>query len=146
MRKLIMIFMLMISTMSYAQNGVIRAYAYAMDGKKVRSEAFISTDTIEVFHKAINNWTRELPSGTYILSFGSMHSGKKFVALGNNKFKADKKKEKKYKVNENTDDMYAIQSKDNGNYWRYERDYEAEGRWAVSMFRLTGNWGWLTIF
>ena len=55
------------------------------------------------------------------------------------------KKEKRYKIDEKSDDVYAIQEKYDGrSYGRVrERDYAAEGAWHASMFRLTGNPSWL---
>ena len=55
------------------------------------------------------------------------------------------KKEKMYKIDEKSDDVYAIQEKYDGrSYGRVrERDYAAEGAWRLSMYRLTGNGSWL---
>ena len=55
------------------------------------------------------------------------------------------KKEKRYKIDEKCDDVYAIQEKYDGrSYGRVgERDYMAEGAWRLSMYRLTGNGSWL---
>lgn len=55
------------------------------------------------------------------------------------------KKEKRYKIDEKSDDVYAIQEKYDGrSYGRVrERDYAAEGTWRLSMYRLTGNGSWL---
>lgn len=55
------------------------------------------------------------------------------------------KKEKRYKIDEKCDDVYAIQEKYDGSYRGVrERDYMAEGAWKFSMFRLTGNPSWLS--
>lgn len=55
------------------------------------------------------------------------------------------KKEKRYKIDEKCDDVYAIQEKYDGHsYGRVgERDYMAEGAWRFSVYRLTGNPSWL---
>jgi len=55
------------------------------------------------------------------------------------------KKEKRYKIDEKCDDVYAIQEKYDGrSYGRVrERDYAAEGAWRFSVYRLTGNPSWL---
>ena len=66
-------------------------------------------------------------------------------ALLYDKLEKKKNDEKRYKIDEKCDDVYAIQEKYEGrSYGRVrERDYAAEGAWRFSVYRLTGNPSWL---
>lgn len=65
-------------------------------------------------------------------------------ALLYDKLEKKKNDEKGYKIDENCDDVYAIQEKYDGrSYGRRDRDIIAEMNFHIAMARLTnGNWFW----